>query len=259
MEFGPGFFKVRTGIFLIMTFISVVFAAALSVEVFLTDGKADPSQRNFVGVFIFADALTAILMPALLIVQFRPWLDAARLLFLLLTHFGTAILFTVWNPSFRCTADTYAELKQCQSVNTAILVCGWVLPAMLIWYSAFLAVMYYWRKDHPAPEPIEKRLSDLPMMLPSRRPSIRRPSMARSFATPATPTLGADSGSGSHASQLSYPSWLAAPTPASSSPRTSAQRVARGASSVYASSESVYSSQRSSGRLSKPPPPTMYH
>ncbi|KAL7283537.1 hypothetical protein ACG7TL_002971 [Trametes sanguinea] len=187
MEFGIGFFKVRTGIFLVMTFVSVVFAAALSVEVFLTDDKADPSQRNFVGVFIFADALTAILMPALLIVQFRPWLDAARLLFLLLMHFGIAVLFTVWNPSFQCTADTYAELKECQSVNTAILVCGWVLPAMLIWYSAFLAVMHYWRKDHPAPEPVEKRLSDLPMMLPSRRPSVRRPSVAPSFAALATP------------------------------------------------------------------------
>ncbi|CDO72880.1 hypothetical protein BN946_scf185002.g65 [Trametes cinnabarina] len=106
MEFGRAFFKVRTGVFLVTTFVSVVFAVLLSVEAFLTDDTADPSQRNFVGVFIFADALTAILMPALLIAQFRPWLDAARLLLLLLTHFGMAILFTVWNPSFRCPADS---------------------------------------------------------------------------------------------------------------------------------------------------------
>ena len=46
----------------------------------------------------------------------------------------------------------------------------------MVWYSAFLAVMYRLRVKFATPEQkqddSEKRLSELPMMLPSRRPSV---------------------------------------------------------------------------------------
>ncbi|KAI8998479.1 hypothetical protein BD414DRAFT_475187 [Trametes punicea] len=243
-----------------MTFVSLVWTILLCVEVFLLDEQSDPSQRNFVGVFIFVDAFTAILLPVLLIVPFRPWLDAARFLFLLLAHLGTAILFTVWNPSFRCPTETNAEHDRCQSVNLVIMICGWVIPALLIWYSAFLGLMYYWRKEHPLPECVERRASDLPMMLPSRRASTKRPSIAPTAlgAGPLTATIHsappADKTMSTHASHMLPPSWLASPsTPVASSSRTPPQCSVLTAS-VYTTSESVPYSTRSSGRLSKPAP-----
>ncbi|EIW60054.1 uncharacterized protein TRAVEDRAFT_145096 [Trametes versicolor FP-101664 SS1] len=254
MELGRAFFKVRAAVFGVMMLVSLLWTILLSVEVFVLYDQSDTAQRNFVGVLIFINALTAILLPALLLVQFRPWLDAARLLFLLLAQFGTAALFTSWNPTFQCPTE---NTKRCQSVNLAILICSWVIPAMLTWYSAFLAVMYYWRKDHPPTDSPEKRLSDLPMMIPSRRPSLRRPSVAP--VAPVTPMRPAVNRASNTASQTSRPSWLAASpsTPVASSSRAPPQRGVP-ANPVYESTESSYSSPRSSGRLSKPPPPLMY-
>ncbi|OJT14616.1 hypothetical protein TRAPUB_8862 [Trametes pubescens] len=118
--------------------------------------------------------------------------------------------------------------------------------------------MYYWRKDHPPTDSPEKRLSDLPMMIPSRRPSLRRPSVAP--VTPMRPAVNVHRASNS-ASQTSRPSWLAASpsTPVASSSRAPPQRGVP-ANPVYETpvAESSYSSPRSSGRLSKPPPPLMY-
>ncbi|KAI0636798.1 hypothetical protein C8Q77DRAFT_525173 [Trametes polyzona] len=248
MEFGRAFFKVRSIAFVVTTFISLLWTILLSVEVFVLYDRSDASQRNFVGVLIFINALTAILLPALLIVAFRPWLDAARLLLLLLAHF--AGLFTARFSSFRCPIQN-EEAKQCRTFNLVIMICSWVVPALLVWYSAFLAVMYYWRRDHPSSESPEKRLSDLPMMIPSRRPSTRRPSIA-----PIAPIRPTSNRTSNPASQMSRPSWLAAPgpsTPVASSSRTPPQRSVP-ANPTYESSESAYSSQRSSGRLSKPPP-----
>ncbi|KAI0362303.1 hypothetical protein OH77DRAFT_1390131 [Trametes cingulata] len=247
MQFGPGFFKVRTIAFVVLCLVSLLWTTLLSVELFVLYDKSDPSQRNFVGVFIFINALTAILMPALLIVQFRPWLDAARLFFLLLVHFGTAILFTTWNSTFMCPTE---ERTRCRDVNLAIMICSWVVPALLVWYSAFLTVMYYWRKEHPPTEELEKRLSDLPMMLPSRRTSTRRPSVA-----PTVSGRSSDNRASNSVSQLSRPSWLAYPsTPVASSSRAPPQRSVP-AGPVHESTVFSNSSPRSSGRLSKPAPP----
>ncbi|KAI0673047.1 hypothetical protein C8Q78DRAFT_1123016 [Trametes maxima] len=259
MDFGRGFFRVRAAVFGVMMLVSLLWTILLSVEVFLLYDKSDASQRNFVGVLIFINALTAMLLPALLIVQFRPWLDAARLLFLILAHFGVGGLFTAWQSSFKCPTESNAEHDRCRSINLAIMICSWVVPALLTWYSAFLAVMYYWRRDHPKPANVEKHLSDLPMMLPSRKPSLRRPSVA-----PVSPAAGPSHRVSVPVSQVSRPSWLAAPAPApgpstpiASTPRAPPQRDVRGSRSLlpYENSDSSFSSPRSSGRLSKPAPP----
>ncbi|KAI0831487.1 hypothetical protein BC628DRAFT_1353882 [Trametes gibbosa] len=249
MEFGRAFFKVRTVSFLVTMLVSLLWTALLSVEVFLLYDQSDPAQRDFVGVLIFINALTAILLPSLLIVRFRLWLDAARLLFLLLANFGIAGLFTARSSTFECPLQ-HIENKLCRSVNLAIMICSWLVPALLVWYSAFLAAMYYWRRDHPPMDSPEKRLSDLPIMVPSRRPSLRRPSL-----TPIAPIRPAPNRASNPASQVSRPSWLAAPTtPVASSSRTP-PRLSVPANTLYEPSSSSYSSPRSSGRLSKPPPP----
>ncbi|KAI0780757.1 hypothetical protein BD413DRAFT_499918 [Trametes elegans] len=113
-----------------------------------------------------------------------------------------------------------AEYRQCRSVNLAIMVCNWVIPGLLIWYAVFLGVMYFWRKEFPAEESAGKRLSDLPMMLPSRRPSTRRPSILSAALRPApvaVPEARSSNPSGlTPLSQLSRPSWLLSSSPTAS-------------------------------------------
>ncbi|KAI0709436.1 hypothetical protein C8Q76DRAFT_109489 [Earliella scabrosa] len=174
MAYCLGFHRTRTWVFVIATFVSLVWTALLSAEIFVLYDRSDRAQRNLVGVMIFVNAVTAVMPLVLLLVEFRVWLDGARMAFLLVAHFGTALLFALFNPTFVCPAEP-SQRKLCRDVNLAILVCSWVLPALFVWYSAFLAVMHYKKLTDVAParEAREKHLStDLPIMNPaSRRPS----------------------------------------------------------------------------------------
>ncbi|OBZ75304.1 hypothetical protein A0H81_04149 [Grifola frondosa] len=172
MEMSPVFFKIRNVAFACIIAVSLVWAILLCVEISTRYDVSDPSQRNLVGVLIFINAVTSIMLPILLIAEFRAWLDAARLVFLLLVHVGTAALFTAWNPGFTCPNQTGDAVGVCQLINMYILLGSWVIPAMLVWYSAVLGVMFYLRSRYPVPPKMpEKRESELPMMLPSRHAS----------------------------------------------------------------------------------------
>ncbi|KAH9945961.1 uncharacterized protein BXZ73DRAFT_72845 [Epithele typhae] len=194
-----GFYKARAWVFSIGTLLSLTWTILLSVELFVLFDSSDPTQRNLVGVLILVNALTAITLPCLMLVTFRPWLDGARLLLLLFAQVGPAILFSAWNGTFVCPRPA-PQRATCANINTVILILSWVVPMLLVWYSAYLAVMYCLR---PKPTKImvtewedpEKRLSELPMMVPSSR----RPS-----AVSETMGSGSDS-SGSSATLLDTP------------------------------------------------------
>ncbi|KAI1794529.1 hypothetical protein LXA43DRAFT_995415 [Ganoderma leucocontextum] len=171
MALSAGFRMVRAWVFAVTTFISLLWVILLCVEIFMLYDQSDAAQRNLVGVLIFINAVTAVMLPVLSILPFRPWLDAARLLFLLLVHIGTALLFTIWVATFSCPSEP-SQSKVCHDVNVAIVVCSWVVPTFLVWYAAFLAVSWrLWHEDQKQmlEEASEKRLSELPMMLPSNR------------------------------------------------------------------------------------------
>ncbi|KAI0807408.1 hypothetical protein C8Q74DRAFT_1227490 [Fomes fomentarius] len=191
MAYSRGFNIVRTWILVIATVLSLVWTALLSAEIFVLYDRSDRAQRNLVGVMIFVNAVTATMPLVLLILEFRPYLDGARLAFLLTAHFGAALLFTLFNPTFMCPTES-SQRTICRNVNLAITVCSWILPALLAFYAAFLAVMYHSKQTDPAPkltsgpdcDPREKHMSDLPIMNPaSRRPSTV-PSMHSTISSP---------------------------------------------------------------------------
>jgi hypothetical protein len=64
------------------------------------------STGPIVAVMLLTNTITLIMLLILLILQFRPWLDAARVLFLLLAHTGVAGTFALWNPSFQCPTSS---------------------------------------------------------------------------------------------------------------------------------------------------------
>jgi len=84
------------------------------------------------------------LIPLRLLVKFRTWLDAARLLLLLICHIGMATSFAIWNPSISCPDDTPESLRVCQLLNVYIIIASWVAPLLLTLYGIGLAT-YAWR------------------------------------------------------------------------------------------------------------------
>jgi len=100
-------------------------------------------ERSLVLVILLTNTITVIALPVLMLLQFRPWLDAARFLFLLVAHIGTAVAFTVWNPNFTCPEQTPDEEGECKLINMCILLANWVVPAFLVSYALGLALMVY--------------------------------------------------------------------------------------------------------------------
>jgi hypothetical protein len=80
-------------------------------------------------------------------VEFRTWLDGARLLLLLICHIGVAASFVVWNPTIPCPDDSESpphcdsilslrsiqapdDRRVCQLLNVYIIIASWVPPLL---------------------------------------------------------------------------------------------------------------------------------
>ncbi|KAF8503616.1 hypothetical protein F5888DRAFT_1663735 [Russula emetica] len=84
------------------------------------------------------------MLPILLLVKFRIWLDAARLLLLLVCQIGIASSFVIWNLTISCLDDTLDSRHVCLLLNVYITMASWVPPLLLILYGIGLAT-YAWR------------------------------------------------------------------------------------------------------------------
>jgi hypothetical protein len=151
-------------------------------------------------LFLGIDALTVIMLPILLLVKFRTWLDGARLLFLLICHIGTALSFVVWYPTISCPDDTPDDRGICQLLNVYIIMSSWVPPLLLIFYGACLA-LYTWRTASRPREPsqidgemagAEPGLGDIPA---DGSGELSSPAMRRSLSANFLPSI-AGTGSG---------------------------------------------------------------
>ncbi|KAJ6596780.1 hypothetical protein DFH09DRAFT_1132699 [Mycena vulgaris] len=179
----PLFLKTRAIAFCLIIFFSLLWFTLLCVFLFYEWDTSDPAEHPIVAVMLLTDAFTLILLLILLILPFRPWLDAARFLFLMLAHTGIAGAFTFWNPSFRCPASTPDSEGVCRLLNLYILVASWVIPVLLIMYATGLAVAMV----HSSPQnnaPILERESILPMM----RPALDGASRALSYSSEKAPS-----------------------------------------------------------------------
>lgn len=144
MEHSPLFLKLRLAMFSFTTLICFIWVILLSCVLFLRWDASSSSERSFLFIFLGIDTLTAIMLPVLLLVKFRTWLDGARLLLLLICHLGMAAAFVVWNPTIPCPGDTPDDRAVCQLIHVYIIATSWVPPFLLILYGVGLAV-YTWR------------------------------------------------------------------------------------------------------------------
>ncbi|KZT68191.1 hypothetical protein DAEQUDRAFT_728240 [Daedalea quercina L-15889] len=165
VELPSVFTKVRVVAFVLMTLLSLVGTALLCVELFVRVDVTVDSQRNIVLLLILINSCTSIMFPAMLIIQYTPLWEAVRLLCLVFFQTGTSGVFTAWYSEFTCPNP----VATCRRINTAILASVWVIPSLLLLYSAALATMVYWGWKHPEFQVAlvrEKRESELPMMSP---------------------------------------------------------------------------------------------
>ncbi|EPQ58198.1 hypothetical protein GLOTRDRAFT_110068 [Gloeophyllum trabeum ATCC 11539] len=137
----PVFLRVRGIAFTIVSFTSLVWIVLLCLEIFLRWDVSDPQQRSFAVLLLIVNTITIVMLPLLILTRFRVWLDAARLLFLLMAHIGVAVAYVAWTPKFHCPDQTPDQQGVCMLVNMYILIASWVNPAFLLTYAAFLIIM----------------------------------------------------------------------------------------------------------------------
>ncbi|KAE9399256.1 hypothetical protein BT96DRAFT_975945 [Gymnopus androsaceus JB14] len=181
MEYSPVFLKIRAISFSLISLISFIWVIVLCVDLFIQWNVLGISEKSFLAIMLLSNSLTLILLLVLLLLPFRPWLDGARLMLLLVTHIGIASAFVVSNSKFTCPTKTADEEGVCRLLNMYILIANWIIPALLVVYACGLALMVYRRRKILAASPdlestkySDSRESILPMMNPE---NVRHPSM----------------------------------------------------------------------------------
>ncbi|KAL1680917.1 hypothetical protein EV122DRAFT_261714 [Schizophyllum commune] len=89
----------------------------------LFDGMKAP-ERILISLMLLNSSATCIMLLVLITREFRPWLDAARILLLFTTHICSAVGYTLWYPTYVCPAAKSANM--CRMFNLYILVINWV-------------------------------------------------------------------------------------------------------------------------------------
>jgi len=139
----PSFMKARTVAFACVLTMSFIWAIVLCVVAFLRWDVSSSLERSLIVIMLLTNAITVIMMPLLLLLKFRVWLDVPRLLLLLVFHIGSAVALAYCNANFACPPSD--QQGTCHIINICILVCCWINPALLLAYAAGLAYMLYHR------------------------------------------------------------------------------------------------------------------
>jgi len=146
----PSFVKARVVAFSCILITSFLWVILLSLLVFLRWDASPSLQRSLAVILLLTNAITVILVPILLIIRFRVWLDIPRLLFLLVIHIGSAVAWTYCNASITCPNTNPDQEGVCKLINVYILLFCWVNPALLLAYAAGFCYMLYWRAKNTA-------------------------------------------------------------------------------------------------------------
>jgi hypothetical protein len=204
MEVSPLFLKARAWAFSLITLLSLVWITLLSVEAFTRWNLSGQPEKSFLVLFLLINFISVIMLPVLLIIRFRAWLDGARMGLLLLAHVGIAAAYSFWFPQFQCASDNGDEDGVCELVNMYTLIACWVNPLLLIAYTACLSLMVYRRRMRLAAEAqnistddletMRTRGSALPIMLPDEdwRGSVRTSRPLLSERNSSQPTLNSE-------------------------------------------------------------------
>ncbi|KAK0459615.1 uncharacterized protein EV420DRAFT_1641819 [Desarmillaria tabescens] len=190
MDYSPAFLKIRAIGLGLISFLSLLAIILFCIQIFTQWDTTISSERYMIILMLLTHTVTVIMLPILILVSFRPWLDAIRFLFLLVIHISTATTFTYWFPRYACPANA-TQREQCRLYNIYILVLSWIVTAHVIIYVIGLSVFVY-RTRASADKPLRVDLIDEEVMDIGRDST---PSMSESrpqssnVATGSTPSL----------------------------------------------------------------------
>ncbi|KAI0797714.1 hypothetical protein C8Q75DRAFT_739469 [Abortiporus biennis] len=274
VELGPIFLKLRTIAFSCISIVSLAWIILLSVDLYLRWDVSEVLQRNLVGILLLSNIISVIMLPVLLILPFRVWLDSARIFLLLIAHGGTAAGFSINYVNFHCPSDTPDGVAACNTIDMYILIGSWVNPTLMLFYALGLAIAVY-RRTRIAPvyndveEGVEEKSthnshqrdnSVLPIMPPPPQPPITSLEVQRdrhwSFTEPRMSIRTDISGAPgmSRPSPSRHFSMPASVMPPLSTREIQIQKQRKQSLASVLETKSVSSGSRSSGRLSKPVP-----
>jgi len=245
LPISPLFLKLRAWAFGIISLLSFIWITLLCVVAYIRFTLSSRPEQTFIVVLLLINLLTVILLPIMLILRFRSWLDAVRMVSLLTCHIGVAATYTIWVPNMPCSSSDVDETGVCELVNTYTLIGTWVIPTLLVVYSCCLALMVYRRRRRLAVEALEPKQADSG---PSLVPDSQNSSASSQSSVPQKPNLTITvPPPRSHHSRIS--SSLTPSTPSVYSSRTSIYAGVADPEPKSAWSENIRSS-----RLSKPVP-----
>ncbi|VDB82787.1 unnamed protein product [Peniophora sp. CBMAI 1063] len=139
MQQSRSFMKARAIAFCGIAFLAFVLSALLIVLLSLRWTVSSKTDRAFIVAFLVLDLMTVFALPILLLVRFRPWLDAARLLSLVIFHYAVAGVFASQFDGITCTDKSMDGAGVCEIFNVLVLMASWVIPVLLSIYGAILA------------------------------------------------------------------------------------------------------------------------
>lgn len=105
------------------------------------------AQRNYILVMLLSHSAGAIVLLILLIIPFRPWLDGARVMFVLFCELGTAAAFSISYSGLVCNPP---DARQCKIITQHVLIVSWIVPFLLLLYVLTLWI-FVWKKSSNAP------------------------------------------------------------------------------------------------------------
>ncbi|KAF9448343.1 hypothetical protein P691DRAFT_775467 [Macrolepiota fuliginosa MF-IS2] len=147
MDESPSFLRFRTIAFSCANFLSFVWVILYSVVAFLQWDLMDSSERALLAVMLIANVITVMTLLVLLLLEFRVWLDVARICSLLVAQIGTAGAFVYWRPQFRCEEKLGDQQGVCDMISFYILISSWIVPILLLSYLGGLAFRSHRRRS----------------------------------------------------------------------------------------------------------------
>ncbi|KAH0826916.1 hypothetical protein J3R83DRAFT_4509 [Lanmaoa asiatica] len=151
MESFPLFFRIRAITFACIMLFSFLWLILLCVEMFSRWSMSDQISQSLMILFILTNTTTLIVLPMLILVQFRIWLDTARLLLLLVLQVGAKSLnfFSTWNRSDLVFLVAPDDMGVCQLIGVYTIIACWIIPAILVFYSTYFVVVVYLQSRIP--------------------------------------------------------------------------------------------------------------
>lgn len=155
------FLKIRVLLFSSIIFLSFIWIILLSIAIFVQWDLMNHTERSLILMILVIDTFTVVMLPLLLLQPFRSWLDAARFLFVFLSHSGIAFLFAIKKSAMHCSSPVADQEAVCGLVILFVIITSWFIPALAVLYICGLAYLGYRRSTVPSETTcdIEKKIT----------------------------------------------------------------------------------------------------